>query len=159
MITRELDLASTTFCDATILIYEIEAPLDGKKIDFDSLDGEDCKISCIIGTITNSPTGNQLPTQAKKNVWIIAINGEYPITDKGVLDDIQLYQTLRGKSKVNISLPRRKIYQQKDIGDIWSKFYHIRPVLSHLEVSLPEKTLKPNKIGEYFKGYHRKFRK
>ena len=47
------------------------------------LDNEYFTIPYIIGTITNFPDGPQLTTKAKKNVFIIAINVEYPIIDTG----------------------------------------------------------------------------
>ena len=50
------------------------------------MDDEDFKIPYVTDTIPNSPPGHQLPSHAKINVWIIDINGEDPITDKGELD-------------------------------------------------------------------------
>ena len=40
------------------------------------MDYEDFTIPYINDTIPNQPAGCQLPAQAKRNVWIIAINGE-----------------------------------------------------------------------------------
>ena len=40
------------------------------------MDDEDFTIPYINDTIPDSPAGHQFPTQAKQNVWIIAINGE-----------------------------------------------------------------------------------
>ena len=51
-------------------------------------------------------------------MWIIAINGEYTITSQVILDEIQLHQNERGKSKVNTSLCRSKIYHRKYLEDI-----------------------------------------
>ena len=51
-------------------------------------------------------------------MWIIAINGEEPITDKGALDELNSNQTPRGKSKIKISLCRRKSYQITDVEEI-----------------------------------------
>ena len=59
------------------------------------------------------------------------------MTDQGALDELQQHKTQRGKSKVEISIFRRRSYQSKDIEDIWSIFDQVRPVVSHLEVSLP----------------------
>ena len=55
-----------------------------------------CKIPYISDTIPNSPAGHQLPFQTKRNVWIVAISGEEPITDQGVLDELNRHQTPRG---------------------------------------------------------------
>ena len=86
MIPCELDLTSTPFCDTTILTYKIWLPPAGNKTGFNLLYDEDFKISFITDTIPNSPAGRQLPTQSKKNLWIIVINVEYPITAQGLLD-------------------------------------------------------------------------
>ena len=51
-----------------------------KKVGFNLLDYEDFTIPYITDTILNSPSGRQLPTQAKRNLWIISINGEENIT-------------------------------------------------------------------------------
>ena len=68
------------------------------------MDDEDFIITYVTNIIPNSPAGNKLPTQAKRNVWIIAINGEEPITSQGALDELNRHQTPRGKYKVNISI-------------------------------------------------------
>ena len=49
------------------------------------MDGYDFTIPYIIDTTSNSPTVHELMKQAKKNVWIIFINGKYPITSKVAL--------------------------------------------------------------------------
>ena len=54
--------------------------------------------------ISNSPVGHQLPSQAKINLWIIAINEEETITAQIALDELNVHQTTGGKSKVRISL-------------------------------------------------------
>ena len=102
-------------------------------------------------TIPNSPAGNQLTSQDKRNMWIIAINGEEPITAQGALDYINLHQTPLGKSKVKIILCRGNINQRTDIGDIRSRFYQVKPVISHLKFSLPKKPPTPKRIGEILK--------
>ena len=86
------------------------------------MDDEDFTIPYITDTIPNLPAGHQLPSQAKRNLLIIAINGEEPITAQGILDELNSRQTPRGKSKIKISLCRRKIYQRTDIEEICSRF-------------------------------------
>ena len=98
LIPCELDLTSTPFCDTSIITYEIELPTSGNKIGFNLLDDEYFTIPCITDTIPNSPSGHQLPTQAKRNVWIISINEEDHITSQGTLDELNLHQTPRGIS-------------------------------------------------------------
>ena len=78
-------------------------------------DDEDFTIPCITDTIPNLLAGHQLPSHAKRNVWIVAINGEEPIRAQGVLYEINCHQTPRGKSNINISLYRRNIYKRTDI--------------------------------------------
>ena len=90
-------------------------------------------ISYVIDIKLNLPTGHQLPTHDKKIARIIAINGEYPITNQGALDELQHHHNKRGKSKVKISLYRSNNYQSKDIEDIRYGFDQFRPVVSHLE--------------------------
>ena len=104
MITCELDIISNPFSDETIITYDIELPTSGNKISFNLLDDEYFKISYITDTIQNSPAGRQLPSQAKINLWILDINGEWPITAQGVIDELNCYQTPRGKFNINISL-------------------------------------------------------
>ena len=137
MIPCELDLKSTPFSSTKILTYEIELPPAGKKIGFNLLDNAYFTITYVTDTIPNSPAGHQLPTQDKLNVWIIDINREEPITSQGALDELNFHQTLRGKSKVNISIHRRKSYQRTDIEEIFSIFDQVRPVVSHLEFCIP----------------------
>ena len=104
MIPCELDITPNLFSDEKIITYYIELPPSGKKVGFNLLDDEDFTIPYITDTIPNSPAGHQLPSQAKRNVWIVAINGEEPSTAEGVLDKLNSYQTTRGKSKINIIL-------------------------------------------------------
>ena len=81
-------------------------------------------------------------------MWIIAINGEEPITSQGILDELNNHQNQRGIYRVNISLRRRKIYHRIDLGYICSRFDQFRPVVSHLGVCLPEKPPTTKNIGE-----------
>ena len=60
----------------------------------------------ITDKIPNSLSGHQLPTQAKRNLWIIAINVEDPFTTKGALDELNHHKTRPGQSKVDNSLCR-----------------------------------------------------
>ena len=53
MIPCELDLASTTFCDTTILTYEIELPSVGNKIGYNLFGDEYFTIAYVIYTIPN----------------------------------------------------------------------------------------------------------
>ena len=85
-------------------------------------------------------------------MWIVAINGEEPITAQGVLDELNCHQTQQGKSKIKISLCIKKSYQRTDREEILSKFDQVRPVVSHIEVCLPKKPPTPKNIGEYFGG-------
>ena len=75
MIPCELDLTYNPFSSTKFLTYEIELPPYEKKIGFSLLDDEDFTILYVTDIIPNSPAGHQLPTQAKLNAWIIAING------------------------------------------------------------------------------------
>ena len=118
MIPCELDLTSTPFCNTKIIPYEIELPPSENKFAFNVLNGEDFTIPYITDTIQNSSYSHQLPSQAKLNAWIITINGEYPIKDQGAIDEPHYHQTSSGKSKVNISLCRRKSYHRTDLEDI-----------------------------------------
>ena len=80
-------------------------------------------------------------------MWIIAINGRYPITDQGALDELNHYQTPHGKSKASISLCRSNSDQRTYLKYICSIFYQFRPIVSHIEVSLPNKPPIPKNIG------------
>ena len=90
-------------------------------------------------------------------MWIVAINGEEPITTQGVLDELNRRQTPQGKSKIKIRLCRRKSYQRTDLEEIRSRFDQVRPVVSHLEVRLPNKPPTPNNIGDALGGPQRQF--
>ena len=61
------------------------------------------------------------------------------------------------KSKVNISICRRKSYQRTYIENICSIFDQARPVVSHLEVHLLKKPPTPKNISEGLKGPQRQF--
>ena len=67
------------------------------------MDDEDFTIPYITDTIQNSTAVQKIPTQAKLNVWIIAINMEEPIIAQGALDEINRHQTPNRKTKVKIS--------------------------------------------------------
>ena len=123
------------------------------------MDDEYFKISYVIDKIPNSPASHELPTQAKINVWIISINVEEPITSQGTLDELNCHKTTHGKSKVNISIRKKKSYQRTDLEEIWSRFDQDRPVVSNIEVTLPEKPLTQKNIGKSLKGHQRQWQK
>ena len=85
-------------------------------------------------------------------MWTVAINGEEPITYQGVLDELNRHQSPRVKSNIKISLCRRNSYQSTDLKEICSRFDQVRPVISHLEVSLPKKPPIPKNIGYALHG-------
>ena len=90
-------------------------------------------------------------------MWIVAINGEEPITYQVVLDELNCHQTLRGKSNFKISLCRRKSYQGTDLEEIRFRFDQVRPVVSNLEVRLPKKPPTPKNIDDALGGPQRQF--
>ena len=90
-------------------------------------------------------------------MWIIYINGEDTTTYQGALDELNTHQNIRGKSKFNISLCRRKSYHITDIEYICSIFDQGRTLVSHLEVLIPKKPLTINNIVEGLKGLQRQF--
>ena len=140
-----------------IITYEIELPPSGKKIGANLLDDKDFTITYITDAIPNLPAGHQLPSQAKRNMWFLAINGEETITAQGVLDELNCHQTTQGKSNIKISLCRRKIYQRTYIEEICSRFDQFRPVVSHIEVFLPKISATPKNISEALGGLQRQF--
>ena len=54
-----------------------------RKIGFYLLHDKYFTIPYIIDTIPNLPAVRNLPTQAKNNLWVVAINGYETITEKG----------------------------------------------------------------------------
>ena len=121
------------------MTYYIELTPSGKKVGFKLLNNEDFRIPYITDTIPNSLAVHQLPSQANRHVWIIAFNGEEPITAQCVLDELNRHQTPRGKSNIKISLCRRKNYQRTYIEKIRSIFDQVIPVVSHIEFRIPKK--------------------
>ena len=95
-----------------MITYGTEFPPSGKKNGFNLLDDEYFTIPYITdtNTIPNSPAGHHLPSQAKQNMWIVAINGEEPITAQVLLDELNGHQTPRGKSKIKIIFCRSNSY-------------------------------------------------
>ena len=77
-------------------------PPSRKEVGFNLLDDKDFKIPYIADIIPTSSAGHQLTQQAKRNLLIIAINGEETIKAQGVLDELNFHQTLREKSKIKI---------------------------------------------------------
>ena len=69
-----------------------------------------------------------------------SINGEYPVTYQGVLDELNHHQITHGKYKDKISIQRSKRYHRIDLEDICFRFDQVRHMVSHLEVCLPGKS-------------------
>ena len=92
MLPFELDLKYNTFSDEKKIKYKTELPPYGNKTGFNLFDDDKFTITYIIDTIPNSPAGHQLTTQSKENVRIMAINIEYPIKERGEVDEVQNYQ-------------------------------------------------------------------
>ena len=79
--------------DSTVLAYDIDLSTPGSKVGFNLMDYDEFIITNIIDTIANYPPGHQILTQAKKNVCIIAINGDKTVITKGLIDEIKRYHT------------------------------------------------------------------
>ena len=123
LIPCELDLKYNLCFDRTIITYEIQLSPSEKKVGFYLLDDKYFTFPYINYSIPNPPSGHQLPLEAKQNVWIIHIHGENPNKTQYALDEINQHQTPHRKSKVKISLCRRKSYQRTYLEDIHSTFY------------------------------------
>ena len=95
--TCKLDIESIPFINTTILTYEIDSPPSVKIISFNLMNDEYFTIPHVTYTIPNSPSGHQLQTQVKQNVWIVDINIEEPITAQGSLDELNHHQNTCGK--------------------------------------------------------------
>ena len=76
-----------------------------------------------------------------------------------MLDELNVHQNPRVKSKVNISIRRRKSYHIKYLEEILSRFDQVRPVVSNLGFFLQKKPTTPKNIGEVLKGPQIQFRK
>ena len=76
-----------------------------------------------------------------------------------MLDKLSIHQNPCGKSKIKISLCRRKSYKRTYLGEIRSIFDQVRLVVSHHEVCLPKKPPTPHIIGEGLKVPQRNSRK
>ena len=85
-------------------------------------------------------------------MWFISINVEEPITSQGALDELNCHQTPRGKSKFSISLCKSNIYQRTILEEIRFRFDQVRPVVSNIEVCLPNEPPTSKNIGEGLKG-------
>ena len=116
------------------------------------MDDDDFTISYVIDKIPNSPPSHQLPTESKKKMWIVDINGEERTIAQGTLKELNRHQNPRVKSKLNISIWRSKSYHRVYLEYIRSIFDQVRPIASYLEVHIPEKPLAPKNIGEGLKG-------
>ena len=114
-------------------------------------------IQYILDVIPKSPAGHKIPAQAKNNIRIITINVEDTITAKDTIYELKHCHNQCGKYKVKIILSRNKIYQRTYIEEIRSIFYQVWPVVSHIEICLPENFKTPKNIGEALKGPKRKF--
>ena len=91
-----------------LLYMNLSHLLLGKKIGFNLLNDNEFTIPYILDTITNLPSGNQIKTWSKINVWIISINVEGQITEKGAPDELYIYQNQCGELNFNIILCKRK---------------------------------------------------
>ena len=69
------------------------------------------------------------------------------------------YNAIRIDMQNLISLFRRKRYRHKYLEDIRYRFDQVRPVVSDLEVCLPDKPITPDNIGEALNGPHGQLRK
>ena len=81
--------------------------------------------------------------------------GEQTIKAQVELDEINTHKTPRVRSKVKIILCTIKIYHSKYLEYICSIFDQVRPVVSHLEVNLPDKPITPKDIIESLNGRQR----
>ena len=60
---------------------------------------------------------------------------------KGVLDELNLHQNPRGKSKIKINLRRRKIYQIKYLKDIINPKYYLEEYFNIAQSKYPQRKL------------------
>ena len=99
------------------------------KIGPNFMDDDDSNIIYVVDMLPNSPVGCQLPSQAKKNVWIMNFGGEEPIKEKVALEYIKRHQSNKVNSKFNIIICKIKYFQCTDLKELRSGFDQIIPVV------------------------------
>ena len=119
-----------------------------KKIVINLMDDDDLNITYILYNIPNYPSVHQLPSQANNNLYVLKMDGEEPITAKCAPEDIRLHQNNKWKLNFWILIFEWKCSQRTNLEDIGSLFHQIRPIVSHLEVRLPQKPKFPKNIGD-----------
>ena len=80
---------------------------------------------------------------------------EETIKNQDALDELNRHKTSHEKLKVKIIPCRSKGYQRTDHEEIFSIFDQVRPVVSHIEVTLPEEPPTLNNLVEGLKGPQR----
>ena len=76
----ELDLLKTPFSNSEIFTYEIDLPLHATDIGMEIYDDEYFNIPVLKKCIPDTPACLEIPASSRRNMFIVSINNEEPIT-------------------------------------------------------------------------------
>ena len=83
-----------------------------------------------------SPIGQQLPTAALKQQWILSIGSEEPIHASSATDELLRLRTSHANKKITITMAPRVIDKKNQYEEARTKFDQMRPILASASTPL-----------------------
>jgi hypothetical protein len=127
----ELDLLKTPFSNSEIFTYEIDLPLHATDIGMEIYDDEYFNIPVLKKCIPDTPAYLEIPASNRRNMFIVSINNEEPITS-GFALELLSPRRLRSQDgiKIKVQLVKRISSARSKLQELRSTFDQVRPIIA-----------------------------
>ena len=150
LIESHLDLKDSPFNVDDIFTITITLPLQRRPIGITITDDEHFNIPIIDSVTPGSSIALQLPREARKHCWLLAINEHEPIMAASAIELLQRLQSST-PTTVQLTLHRRELSSYTNLDETRRQFDQIRPIISPI-VFKPNKPQTPSNVGQALKS-------
>ena len=130
MTTIHSDITKLPILQQPAVTFEIILPPIDSSCPIKFLDDEKYGLPYIQNISKHSPIGQQLPTAALKQQWILAIENEEPIHAQSAHEELTRLRTSHANKKIKIVMAPRIIDENNKYEEQRSKFDQMRPILA-----------------------------
>ena len=141
----QLNLQQTPFNSSEIFTYNLTLPIHATTIGFEIYDDTYFNIPYIHKIIPDTPAYEQIPSIHRRNMFIISINDEEPITSTFAIDLLQP-RRLRSHASLTfkIQITKRQSSNRTRQQELRSTFDQVRPVIAATATNSPLHNIQPH---------------
>ena len=134
------DISSLPILHQPAVTFEVYLPPIDASCPIKFLDDEKYGLPYVQNIPKTSPIGQQLPTAALKQHWILGIENEEPIHAQSAHEELTRLRTSHANKKISLTMAPRILDDHNKYEEQRSKFDQMRPILASATTTLPQQS-------------------